>query len=108
MVDEQVSASSGVGFMRRTVEQGRKENLKRAVKQDRNRVTVSRVRDLRWSRGWTMYELSVRARLSVGTVRTAEHGLLLRLNMASLLALANALDCGVADLFPVLSPRLDR
>ena len=79
-----------------------------AVKAGRTRQSRSNVKDLRLSRGWRQSDLVTYAGVSIAIVRKAEHGYLLQLEVGSLLKLANALECGVADLFPILAQRLDR
>lgn len=72
------------------------------------RRTTSHVRELRLSKGWTQVELSAYASVNHNVVKKAEKGWLLKLRIDTLMKLANALDCGAADLFPVLGSRLDR
>lgn len=71
----------------------------------RTATTVSRVRELRLARGWRQTDLSARAGCSPQRIVTAEQGQLLRLSMDTLLRISLALDCGPADLFPVLGGR---
>ena len=71
-----------------------------------SRPTTSHVRELRLSRGLTQTELAAGMQTTVDTVRKLERGYLLRLRIDTILRCANVLDCGAADLFPVLAPRL--
>jgi len=83
---------------------------KRAASRSRvvgaSRRTESRVRELRLAAGMTQTELAAAMQTNVDTVRKAERGYLLRLRVDTVLRCANALNCGAADLFPVLSERL--
>jgi len=74
----------------------------------RDATTRSRVRELRLSQGWRLVDLAASAGVSLEVVRRAERGELLGLRCDSLLRISLALGVGAADLYPVLSPVLDR
>lgn len=71
-----------------------------------SRRTESHVRELRLARGLRMVDLAAACQTTVDTVRKAERGYLLRMRIDTVLRLANALECGASDLFPVLGSRL--
>lgn len=74
----------------------------------RTRVTVSRVRSLRIAKGLTQAALGVMVGTNVATIRKAERGLLTQFRVSTILRIANALDCGASDCFPILGPRLNQ
>ncbi len=61
-------------------------------------ATGSRVRALRKRRGWTQATLALQARLSTDTVHRIESGSCNRPLVSTLLRIAEALGCGLADL----------
>jgi transcriptional regulator with XRE-family HTH domain len=74
----------------------------------RTRQTASRLEEIRLSQGLTQIALCVKASTTLEVIRKAERGYLLQLKTATIIRLANALECGAADIFPVLSERLNR
>lgn len=68
---------------------------------------MSRVREIRLARGMTQAALGVAVGTNIDTIRRAERGYLATFRVSTILRIANALDCGAADIFPVLAERLD-
>lgn len=74
----------------------------------RTRQTASRLVEIRLSQGLTQMQLAVKASTTYEVIRKAERGYLLQLKTATVIRLANALECGAADIFPILSERLNK
>lgn len=80
----------------------------KATTPGRSARTASRVKEIRLARGMSQVALAAAVGTGVNTVRKAERGYLAQFRVTTILRIANALDVGVADLFPVLAGRLDR
>jgi transcriptional regulator with XRE-family HTH domain len=74
----------------------------------RDRQTISRFKELRLGAGLTQIECAAKAQTTVHIIRKAERGYLIQLKTATLIRLANCLECGAADIFPILGERLRR
>lgn len=72
----------------------------------RSARTGSRVRELRLMRGHSQIRLAMIVGTTVGTIRKAERGYLAQLRVTTVLRIANALDVGAADIFPILAGRI--
>ena len=72
----------------------------------RLRATPSRIQSLRESRGLTQRRLALLVNVDPATIRKAERGYLAQLRITTVLRIANALECGAADLFPILAEQL--
>jgi hypothetical protein len=74
----------------------------------RTRQTASRLKEIRLAAGMSQMSLAVHAQTTLEVVRKAERGYLLQLKTSTILRLANTLDCGVADIFPLFAERLNK
>lgn len=74
----------------------------------RTRQTASRLKELRLAAGMTQVQLQAACSTSYEVIQKAERGYLLQLRTGTVLRLAAALNCGAADIFPILGERLNR
>jgi len=62
----------------------------------------SHLKELRMARGWNQMQLAAFSGMNLGVVRRAERGQLLRIRTTTIFRIANVLEVGPADIWPVL------